>query len=369
MPFAKAAALLECFTHTRVSEATVQRHTEAVGLAYEAVQLAEVERIEREWPDVEHGPAKLVVSADGAMVPLLGGEWAEVKTVVVSEVGEKLVVEGKEVVPTHTHSYFSRLSDAETFQRLSLGELTRRQLETAEQVAAVNDGAEWIQGFLDYHCPKAVRILDFAHAAERICQIGDAVLGEGSADVASWRSEQLHDLKHQGAVDLVSKLRSFATEHLATAVVAENLAYLEKRLELMQYPSFQEAGWPIGSGVVESGNKLVVEARLKGAGMHWARASVNPMLTLRNAVCNDRWEEAWQQSSEQIRRVGRVHRAHTAKRAAAPEGRAAKFRGRAPVPSPPVERPSHPKPAANHPWRRYHATQAHKDPAEPHART
>jgi hypothetical protein len=173
------------------------------------------------------------------------------KTVVVSEVGEKLVVDGKQVVQIHTHSYFSRLSDAETFQRLSLGELTRRQVETAEQVAAVNDGAEWIQGFLDYHCPKALRILDFAHAAERICQIGDVVLGEGSAEGGRWRTEQLHQLKHEGAAAVMPKLRSFAVEHVAVPVVSENLAYLEKRLELMQYPSFQAEGWPIGSGVVE----------------------------------------------------------------------------------------------------------------------
>ena len=32
----------------------------------------------------------------------------------------------------------------------------------------------------------------------------------------------------------------------------------------MQYPTFLAAGWPIGNGAVESGNKLVVEARLKG---------------------------------------------------------------------------------------------------------
>src|SRR5690242_4219923 len=120
MPFAQAAALLGSFSHTLVSESTAQRHTETIGLAYEAVQLAEVERIERDWPDVEQGPHKLVLSADGAMVPLLGGEWAEVKTLVVAEVGE-LVERGQErVVPTHNLSYFSRLSDAETFQRLTL---------------------------------------------------------------------------------------------------------------------------------------------------------------------------------------------------------------------------------------------------------
>jgi hypothetical protein len=40
------------------------------------------------------------------------------------------------------------------------------------------------------------------------------------------------------------------------------LAYLEKREAHMQYPTYQETGWPIGSGMVESANKLVVEARL-----------------------------------------------------------------------------------------------------------
>lgn len=350
MPFAQAARLLECFIHTRVSEATAQRQTEALGVAYEAVQLAEVEWIERDWPEVEPGPAKLLVSADGAMVPLVGGEWAEVKTVVVSEVGEVVIVEGKTVVPSHTHSYFSRLSDAETFQRLSLGELTRRRLETAKAVAGVNDGAEWIQGFLDYHCPQAVRILDFAHAAERICQIGDVVLGEGTAATATWRTERLHQLKHDGAADLVPKVRRFAADHLRVPVVAENLAYLEKRVAQMAYPTFQAQGWPLGSGVVESGNKLVVEARLKGAGMHWARASVNPMLALRNAVCNDRWVEAWQQSAKHIRRRGLVRRAVTPKRRS-PAEPVAQLATQPPTPAaPPVLEPA--KAAAQHPWRR-----------------
>jgi len=44
--------------------------------------------------------------------------------------------------------------------------------------------------------------------------------------------------------------------------IAGNLVYLEKRKDQLQYPQFQTQGWPIGSGIVESGNKLVVEARL-----------------------------------------------------------------------------------------------------------
>jgi hypothetical protein len=73
----------------------------------------------------------------------------------------------------------------------------------------------------------------------------------------------------------------------------EKLTYLQKREAHMQYPSYQEVGWPIGSGSVESANKLVVEARLKGAGMRWGRHNVNPMLILRNAVCNREWKHTW----------------------------------------------------------------------------
>ncbi len=44
---------------------------------------------------------------------------------------------------------------------------------------------------------------------------------------------------------------------------------------------------------MESANKLRVEARLKGAGMHWARAHVNPMMALRTVAYGDRWAEVW----------------------------------------------------------------------------
>ncbi len=55
----------------------------------------------------------------------------------------------------------------------------------------------------------------------------------------------------------------------------------------MNYPAFLAAGLPIGDGATESANKLVVETRLKGSGMHWTRCHVDPMLALRNIVCND----------------------------------------------------------------------------------
>jgi hypothetical protein len=52
---------------------------------------------------------------------------------------------------------------------------------------------------------------------------------------------------------------------------------------------------------VESAHKVVVESRRKGAGMHWARPHVNPLVALRTIACSDRWGEAWPQIAQQLR--------------------------------------------------------------------
>jgi hypothetical protein len=132
------------------------------------------------------------------------------------------------------------------------------------------------------------------------------------------------------------------------------LQYLEKRVDQMAYPAFQAAGWPIGSGMVESANKLVVEDRLKGAGMHWAETNVNPLLALRNAVCNDRWAETWPQIEHHLRQQTRT-RQQARRNARQPAVTVA-----APpqsVPEPPAPTPSPaPEPAPTekppHPWKR-----------------
>jgi len=91
------------------------------------------------------------------------------------------------------------------------------------------------------------------------------------AGLPAWQTQQLHNRKHHGLQGVLDHLHSCVVGQLSVPLITENLANLEKRAAHMQYPTVQAQGWPIGSGTVESANTLVVEARLKGAGMHWAR--------------------------------------------------------------------------------------------------
>ncbi len=303
MPYESARELLEDLLGMRVSKATARRATLATGQAALAVWDAQVERLKQEAQEAPAGAEKQAMSGDGAMVHLIGGEWVEVKTLAIGEVTRNRRGE----VCTQHLSYCSRLSDATSFEEATLLQTHRRGLERAVEVCAVQDGAQWLQGLVDYHRADAVRILDFAHAAEYVNEIGQAVQAAGGRLPAHWLEGVLHRLKHQGPERVLRHLAWLAARY-PSSLMQEKLTYLQKREAHMHSPTYQAAGWPIGSGSVESANKLVVETRLKGAGMRWARQNVNPVLVLRNAVCNREWKQTWETSVAQRQALHTQHR-------------------------------------------------------------
>jgi hypothetical protein len=162
MPFKQAAQMLVASTGIQVSQGTARGQTEAAGAAYEAVLTAEAEEIKRTLPQAHQGAAQPLLSADGAFVPLVHGEWAEVKTLALFEVQRSR----KGEPCTYELPSFSRLAEVGTFEELALVETHRRGLEQAQAACAVLDGAEWRHRLVDYHRPDAVRLLDCAQAAE-----------------------------------------------------------------------------------------------------------------------------------------------------------------------------------------------------------
>jgi hypothetical protein len=308
MPFGQAVADVAFFWGVELEETTVRRHTQAAGAAYVAEQAAELERLERERPPAPAGPAVQYLSADGAMVPLVGGEWAEVKTLAIGAVEVQPGPEGRPEAQTTKLTYFSRLAAAERFTRQAYVETYQRGTETAKVVCAVQDGAEWLQGLVDVLRPDAVRILDFPHALEHVTTAAQPVLGTATPELKAWLDKQAHTLKHAAnGVRQVLTAVSRLPVHLAVDPIAaveardRTVTYFTKRLAQVDYAGFQAAGYPIGSGSTESANKIVVEARLKGSGMHWARAHVDPLVALRTVACANRWSEAWPRISARLR--------------------------------------------------------------------
>jgi hypothetical protein len=264
----------------------------------------------------------------------------------------------------------------------------------------VSDGADWIQKWVDYHRKDAVRILDFAHAMEYVSQGGQAahehlprphedqlLTGQQAAKrqqkrFEQWLSKQGHELKTGEPAQVLAELERLRnlmqqTGHgEAVETLDKSLHYLRQRPQMTRYARFRAQGYPIGSGSVESANKLVVQSRMKQAGMRWEPGHVNAMLAMRNLACNDRWTEGWaairamwRTQAAAARAQGAVHPAVSGKRTspAAPallsSPESASPAEPASPPLPPAKPSSdHPRsaspaprplrPAATHPWRR-----------------
>ena len=297
MPFERAASELQAMLGVQVSDSTVRRQALAVGATWEQIQTEQAQPTgSKHFPLPHEDPAeRMLMSSDGGLVPLRGGVWAEVKTLVIGEV--ICPKDGQSTVRSQAHTYFSRLVDAATFADLASVEVSRRGVERAKEVAAVQDGADWLQSFVDGHRHDAVRILDFAHAAGYLGQIAEQAQLGGRHLPKGWLTILLHQLKHHGPKRVLLHLERLE-QRWGLSSISDALRYFRKREPQMQYPQFQADGWPIGSGSVESGNKVVMQARLKGAGMRWRPSNVNPMLALRTMVYNERWSEGWQQQQQ-----------------------------------------------------------------------
>lgn len=368
-PFAEAAGIPAHFTGTTVSEATARRVTEAAGAAWVQLELAAVARLEADpvgTATAAPGSSVQQLSVDGVLVPLVGGVWAEVKTLAIGTVGQ----DRTGAVETSDLSYFARLADAETFGREALGELHRRGTSTAGVVVAVADGAPWIQGFLDLHCPAAVRILDFPHAVGYLAQAAQAAFGPGTAATSEWLATQAHELKRGDPDRVLAALDALP----ASPAREDAVRYLGDRRAQIAYAAFLADGFPIGSGCIESANKHVVQRRLKGAGMHWGRHHVNPMLGLRTVVANDRWATAWPQIAAHLRDQARLtsatrraaHRAVSA--SPVPDTLPVPPPAPSPAPSPSAPRPKlvvNGRPTSSHPWKRRLLPRRDPSPALP----
>ena len=386
MPFAEASEELTLFWGVWISEDTLRRQTEAAGAALTALEDEESARLERDFPAPLQGPAIQQVSVDGAMVHLVDGTWAEVKTAAIGTVTTRRNKEGEVKVHTVDLTYCSRLADVASFGRRFRLEVFYRGTQTAGTVVAVQDGADWIQGLLDTYRRDAVRVLDFAHQHPQAgtrhlataARAAPTPAGRPCADspgLRAWLAVAAHTLKHRGPEEILVELRALPIAAAADRATAarlrdETIAYLEARLPQTQYHLFQAKGYPGAlwacSGCVESAGKLLVEARLKGSGMRWARRHVCPMVALRAARASGRWAQTWPAICQRLRQQEQERRQARRLQRRLAKGLAVPVASPCPV-APPKARPklsrAHArmraatpptivdgKPTARHPW-------------------
>jgi hypothetical protein len=162
------------------------------------------------------------------------------------------------------------------------------------QIHTLGDGAEWIRlQSREVFGAQGSFLCDFYHVSEYLGAAAPSCRGKNPHQ---WRRTQQKRLR-RGAVEKVLEALAGHLEPLDTPqeeAPARNLhRYLSNRTDCLDYPRALALGLPIGSGMIESGNRHVLQARFKKAGAAWLKAHAEQLAQLRVLRANSKWESFW----------------------------------------------------------------------------
>lgn len=288
----------------------IQRWSERLGRTVVRERDAEARALEGgNRPEAPlNSPALLVIGMDGGRVQTRekqggnGTRWREDK---VCSMTSYLPGNGSEIPPRPlVTTYVATMADAEAFGKLVHVEAERRGLRQAATVLTLGDGGNWIDPLSKRERLHDQRIVDYYHAAEHLYEAARAVMGRDSPE-ASVLAEQLTDHLWEGRVENVIAILKGHCERLGPPqesdgpdhprrVLANNVTYFQNHRHHMDYATYRAKGWPIGSGVAESGVKLF-NKRVKGTEQFWNLAGVESIMALRalRLSQDERWVRYW----------------------------------------------------------------------------
>ncbi len=310
--FEKGTDLLKETAGIRLSEATVQRTTEATGKRIaEHLQAGRVFGGKQPWNwhrDADgHTVGYISLDATGVRQQGLHGEQADGRMAYVGMIFNPLpdperVFEGlPKPGATMQARYVSGL-----YPLAKMGPLMRKQgaavgLDQAEVWVAISDGGAGLEDFLQTNFPRVEAvILDFYHASEYLAKLAKAL--HPFDDEAAWTQTTSWSriLRDEGGEVMIAvwEAEDWPKRAGLAAVHDEVLGYFRNQVHRMDYPLYQSKGWSIGSGAVESACKTVVGQRLKGSGMRWSESGSDALCHVRALYRSesDQWNAFWQRS-------------------------------------------------------------------------
>jgi hypothetical protein len=175
------------------------------------------------------------------------------------------------------------------------GSLAAQGVQTAKLVVWRSDGG---RGFWRLYRERlagcATAVLDFYHAAQQVWQAAKAGLDGRTHEARDWFVTVRHQLRHGEEQAVLAELKTRLALNELPAKARHTLQnvydYLLTHRDHIQYEKFKELGLPLGSGMVKSACKWLIQQRFKGVGMRWSEDGFNHLLHLRLAWVNGRFD-------------------------------------------------------------------------------
>jgi hypothetical protein len=260
----------------------------------------------------------VVISLDGKGVPIVKAELAEKRsrlkrgekaqhkkmaliaslyTVKATDRSVALEAEQLPDIPAQDKQAFAELTSKQSFASYLSARASERGAGK-RPTAFVADGQPALWKLKQQICPQAVEILDFQHVREYLWKAAYSFLPEGSQQAQAWVRQQEGRLLQGKPGKVIGGLRLRLAKGTIRGArnikaVRQVINYLHNNRTRMHYDQYLKAGFPIGSGAVESSCKQLVVTRMEGSGMRWSMAGAQAMLKLRSVYLNGDWQRYW----------------------------------------------------------------------------
>lgn len=150
----------------------------------------------------------------------------------------------------------------------------------------ISDGATWIRNMREELFPDAQQILDYYHLCENVNTYAKHLFGAEQSLYSAWANEMCALLK---ASEWVKVLDDVEGRKKPSLCPVDLYGYIKNNIANIDYKHYLAEGYFIGSGAIESGNKSVLQQRLKQAGMRWNTQTAQCLLTLRAKYKSGLW--------------------------------------------------------------------------------
>jgi len=305
VPFETVSVLLSCLTGVQVSCVSIWHWVQSAG------QKA-MDRLKRELDDLSSGQLPqletleeaisllpLLMGSDGVMVPFRPSSgkgstiWREVKVAVLARLGFRKKSNAPQL---YQRRLVAVLGDVDALRPRLWLEALRQGVLTASQVVWLSDGGTGFWGiYTACFAFYAIGILDFYHAAQNLWKGAQAWLDGRSKKARQWFASARHRLRHgeeqMVLKDILAALKLGGLTETAQKTLRNLYEYLNTHKHHIKYEKYKELGLPIGSGMVESACKWLIQQRFKGVGMRWSEDGFNHLLHLRLAWVNGRFDQ------------------------------------------------------------------------------
>jgi hypothetical protein len=237
----------------------------------------------------------LYISMDGSAVNTRvedegGSTWKEMKL--------GLTFLDKDVIKRKNNSaiitkkeYVTYMGSVAEFKKVLFDSAARAGYGSVKKVVIIGDGAHWIWNMCKELFPDAQCILDFYHMTENVYSYAKELFSGNEKKYTKWSDTTIHYIKTE---QFKKALKKIADSPLSVDKVNKTVnleGYLKNNLDKMRYLEYKNKDYYIGSGMIESGNKVVVQKRMKQAGMRWGIDGAQYMAVLRAKHESNRWYE------------------------------------------------------------------------------